>query len=72
MTQSELASLTLFRATRAQVHESRKRTWPQWGGQLTEEQYLERDAQMDTMEHAVDSRMITWYGHSILAPVQRA
>ncbi|KAG9314667.1 hypothetical protein JVU11DRAFT_5472 [Chiua virens] len=64
MSHSQLASLTLFRATPAQVLESRKRTWPQWGGLLTKEQFLERDAIMDTMEHAVDSRMITW----VLAP----
>lgn len=42
-----LASLTLFRATPAQVLESRRRTWPEWGGVLTEEQYLERDNQLD-------------------------
>ena len=71
MTQSELASLTLFRATPAQVLESRKRTWPQWGGLLTEEQYLERNTQMDAMEHAVNSRMITWYAYSNLASMQQ-
>ncbi|KAG6371625.1 hypothetical protein JVT61DRAFT_9338 [Boletus reticuloceps] len=61
---AELAFLTLFRATPAQVYESRKRTWPQWGGLLTEDQFLDRAAQMDAMEHAVNSRMITW----VLAP----
>ncbi|KAF8446282.1 hypothetical protein L210DRAFT_3474926 [Boletus edulis BED1] len=60
----ELASLTLFRATPAQVLESRRRTWPEWGGVLTEGQYLERDNQMDAMEHATDSKTITW----VLAP----
>ncbi|KIJ21459.1 hypothetical protein PAXINDRAFT_173616 [Paxillus involutus ATCC 200175] len=60
----DLASLTLFPATPAQVIESRKRTWPQWGGALTKEQYLERDAQKDLMEHATESKMITW----VLAP----
>lgn len=60
MTQSEFASLTLFRATPAQVHESRKRTWPEWGGLLTEEKYFDREAQLDVMEHAINSRMITW------------
>ncbi|KAF8550298.1 hypothetical protein OG21DRAFT_1446737 [Imleria badia] len=64
MTQSELASLTLFRATPAQVHQSRKRTWLKWGGLLTEEQYLDREAKLDAMEHAINSRMITW----VLAP----
>ncbi|KAF8550297.1 hypothetical protein OG21DRAFT_1487859 [Imleria badia] len=42
--------LTLFRATPAQVLESRQRTWPEWGGVLTEEQYLERDNQMPLQE----------------------
>lgn len=56
----EFASLTLFRATPAQVLESRRRTWLEWGGVLTEEQYLERDNQMDGMQHATDSKMITW------------
>ncbi|KAF9229671.1 hypothetical protein BS17DRAFT_33754 [Gyrodon lividus] len=64
MASSDLASLTLFPATTAQLLETRKRTWPQWGGALTEEQYLERDAQMDVMDHAIDSGMITW----VLAP----
>ncbi|KAF9243790.1 hypothetical protein BU15DRAFT_86226 [Melanogaster broomeanus] len=64
MAPSDLASLTLFPATPAQVLESRKRTWPQWGGALTEEQYLERDAQMEAMEHATDSKLVTW----VLAP----
>ena len=71
MSQSEFASLTLFRATPAQVLESRKRSWPEWGGPLTEEQYLERSAQMDVMKHAANFRMITWYGYSILALMQR-
>lgn len=56
----EFASLTLFRATPTQVLESRRRAWPEWGGVLTEEQYLERGNQMDAMEHATDSKMITW------------
>ncbi|KAH7883910.1 hypothetical protein F5I97DRAFT_1930127 [Phlebopus sp. FC_14] len=64
MSQPDLASLTLFRGTPAQALESRRRTWPQWGGALTEEQYLERDRQMDVMEHATESKMITW----VLAP----
>ncbi|KIJ68755.1 hypothetical protein HYDPIDRAFT_106999 [Hydnomerulius pinastri MD-312] len=64
MSQPDLASLTLFPATPAQVQETRKRTWPQWGGTLTEEQYLERDNQMDVMEHSTDSKRIAW----VLAP----
>ncbi|KAI6032039.1 hypothetical protein BKA83DRAFT_4209212 [Pisolithus microcarpus] len=60
----DLSSLTLFPATPEQVLLSRKRTWPQWGGKLTEEQYIEKARLMDAMEHATDSRLITW----VLAP----
>ncbi|KAI6153290.1 hypothetical protein BKA82DRAFT_1002464 [Pisolithus tinctorius] len=60
----DLSSLSLFPATPEQVLISRRRTWPQWGGKLTEEQYLERDRQMDAMEHASHSKLITW----VLAP----
>ncbi|KAF9229672.1 hypothetical protein BS17DRAFT_771771 [Gyrodon lividus] len=64
MAQSYFALLTLFRANPAQVLESRRRTWPEWGGALTEEHYLERVNQMDVMEHATNSKVITW----VLAP----
>lgn len=60
----DLSSLTLFPATPEQVQVSRRRTWPQWGGKLTEEQYIEKSRLMDVMEHAANSKLITW----ILAP----
>ncbi|KAG0709146.1 hypothetical protein DFH29DRAFT_793962 [Suillus ampliporus] len=61
---SDLASLSLFCATPEQVIESRRRTWPEWGGILNENQYYERYARLDQMEHAEESKMITW----VLAP----
>jgi len=67
MTQSELASLTLFPVTPAQAVKSIKQAWHEWGGLLAKEQYLERDAQTEVMEHAVNSRMVIWYGQSDLA-----
>jgi hypothetical protein len=57
----ELASLSLFPATRAQVLESRTRTYNQWGRGLSIQQYLGRDELMDTLEHARDGKLITWY-----------
>ncbi|EIN06031.1 hypothetical protein PUNSTDRAFT_121969 [Punctularia strigosozonata HHB-11173 SS5] len=60
----DFASLSLFLATPEQVVESRRRTWVQWGRGLTIEQYLERDASMDSLEHARDGKLRTW----VLAP----
>ncbi|KAG2153231.1 hypothetical protein DEU56DRAFT_773828 [Suillus clintonianus] len=60
----DLASLSLFPATRAQVEESWRRTWPQWGGALCLTEYLARETEMECMDHAKDGKMITW----VLAP----
>lgn len=60
----DLASLSLFPATRAQVEETWRRTWPQWGGALSLTEYLAREADMESMDHAKDGKLITW----VLAP----
>jgi len=60
----DLASLSLFRATPAQVEESRLRTWPQWGAPLSLKEFLGRYLKMDTEESATDGKLITW----VLAP----
>ncbi|KAG2150248.1 uncharacterized protein EDB93DRAFT_1240282 [Suillus bovinus] len=60
----DLASLSLFRGTPAQVEESRRRTFPQWGGTLSLTDYLARDVTMESGEHAKDGKLITW----VLAP----
>ncbi|KAG1876637.1 hypothetical protein DFJ58DRAFT_182730 [Suillus subalutaceus] len=60
----DLASLSLFRATSAQTEESRRRTFPQWGGALSLTDFLARDATMESGEHAKDGKWITW----VLAP----
>ncbi|KAG1887868.1 hypothetical protein F4604DRAFT_1645640 [Suillus subluteus] len=64
MSSHDLAALSLYPATPAQVLETRERTWPHWGGSTTLEQYLQHYERMDEMEHARDGRMTTW----VLAP----
>ena len=56
----DLASLSLYPATREQVIESRKRSFAEWGQKLPLEEYLERDAYMDGLEHAKGNRLTTW------------
>jgi len=56
----DLASLSLFRATTAQIQESRLRTWPQWGGVLKLAEYLARYVEGDVDESAKDGKLITW------------
>lgn len=56
----DFASLSLFPATRAQVEESWCRTWPQWGGTLSLTEYLAREVEMESMDHAKDGKFITW------------
>lgn len=56
----DFAALTLVPATRAQTIEARKRTYPQWGSGLTEDAYLQRDADLETHEHAVNGGVKTW------------
>lgn len=63
-TKVDLASLSLFPARRAQVEETWRRTWPQWGGTLSLTEYLAREADMESMDHAKDGKLITW----VLAP----
>jgi hypothetical protein len=57
---SELATLSLFPATPDQVIASRKRTFVEWAKGMTLEQYLQRDASLDAMEHAVNGNLTTW------------
>lgn len=57
---TELASLSIFRATTEQTIVSRKRSIVQWGTGLTEKQYLQQDATLDHLEHAVNGKLRTW------------
>jgi hypothetical protein len=56
----DIALLSLFPATPAQLEESRLRTWPQWGGTLSLKEYLGRYTEMDIVESAKDGKLITW------------
>jgi hypothetical protein len=56
-----LADLSLFPATPNQTLESRKRSYPFWKADLTEEQYLARDTWTDSFEQAEGGKLITWY-----------
>ncbi|KAG0696240.1 hypothetical protein DFH29DRAFT_951942 [Suillus ampliporus] len=60
----DLASISLFRATPAQVEETRRRRWPHLGGTLSLAEYIKRDEEMDVLDHATEGKMITW----VLAP----
>ena len=46
---------------REQILESRRRTFVQWGRGLTLEDYLTRDYQLDTAEHAAGGKLTTWF-----------
>jgi len=61
---SDFASLSLFPATPDQVFASRKHSWAEWAKGLSIEEYLQRDALLEVLEHAADGKLITW----ILAP----
>ncbi|KAH7914628.1 hypothetical protein BJ138DRAFT_1143537 [Hygrophoropsis aurantiaca] len=64
MSEADLASLSLFRATPEQIVESRQRAWLTRSGGLKEKQYLGRDEFMDTLPHAIGTKAIVW----VLAP----
>lgn len=55
-----LSEVTIFPATKAQIHESRKRSYAAWGQGSTLEEYLERDARTDVHEVSTNGNMITW------------
>ncbi|KIM44889.1 hypothetical protein M413DRAFT_442857 [Hebeloma cylindrosporum] len=59
-----VSRLSIFPANTAQVLESRKRTFQEWGRGMTLEEYLARDTISDKHEVSRDSRLITW----VLAP----
>ncbi|KAH9479632.1 hypothetical protein JR316_0008227 [Psilocybe cubensis] len=55
-----LADVSIFPATRAQIVESRRRSYEAWGRGMTLEEYLARDAVMDGHEVARDGKLVTW------------
>jgi hypothetical protein len=52
--------LTLKSASNAQIIESRKRSFVEWGKWLTLEQYLQRDKEAEALDHAKGGRLTTW------------
>ncbi|EJD07437.1 uncharacterized protein FOMMEDRAFT_71777 [Fomitiporia mediterranea MF3/22] len=64
MSLEDLSTLSLFPATKEQILESRKRTYPQWGRGLTLEGYFARESRLDIAEHAQGDKFTTW----VLAP----
>lgn len=55
-----LSQLSLFVATRPQIEESRRRSYPEWGKGMTLEAFEERDNLLDRSEVAADNRFTTW------------
>ncbi|KAH9474379.1 hypothetical protein JR316_0012837 [Psilocybe cubensis] len=55
-----LTELSIFPATKAQIYESRKRTFTMWGRGVTLEEYLKRDARYGGHEVSADGRLVTW------------
>ncbi|KAG8726579.1 hypothetical protein FRC12_023260 [Ceratobasidium sp. 428] len=55
-----LDQLVLKPASRTQELESRKRSSVEWAKWLTLEEYLRRDEEAETQDHAKDGRLTTW------------
>ncbi|KAJ7630421.1 hypothetical protein FB45DRAFT_915444 [Roridomyces roridus] len=60
----DLASLSLFPATTAQITESRRRTHTQWGKGLTLDEHFAREVCQDELEVSSNGRFTVW----VLAP----
>ncbi|KAH6915165.1 hypothetical protein BKA70DRAFT_568086 [Coprinopsis sp. MPI-PUGE-AT-0042] len=59
-----LSDLSLFVATRLQIEESRRRSYPQWGRGMSPEAWAERHERIDKAAVAAEDRLTTW----VLAP----
>ncbi|PBK72310.1 hypothetical protein ARMSODRAFT_987294 [Armillaria solidipes] len=55
-----LSSLSIFSATPAQVQESRRRSFVQWGGPMSEEEYFHRGAEVEQGESATNGKLTVW------------
>jgi hypothetical protein len=56
----ELSELSIFQANAAQVRESRRRTFPEWGRGLELEEYIKIEEMLDTKPHATGGKMVIW------------
>ncbi|KAH8116316.1 hypothetical protein DFH11DRAFT_1579897 [Phellopilus nigrolimitatus] len=59
MSTTDLASLSIFPATREQTIQTRKNSYPHWGRGLTQDQYLAREARLGIFEHATNETPLT-------------
>jgi hypothetical protein len=57
---SNMDSLSVFKATKEQVLESRHRSWTTWGRGMTMEAYVSREEMLDSQPHARDGKMTVW------------
>ncbi len=55
-----LSSLSIFPATPAQVQESRHRSFVQWGGPMSEEEYFHRGTEVEQGESARNGKLTVW------------
>jgi hypothetical protein len=53
-------ALSIFKATREQVLESRRRSWRMWGKGMSLEAYVQREEMLDSKPHAKDGKMTIW------------
>jgi hypothetical protein len=54
-------TLSIYRATKEQILESRRRTFVEWGRGLTLEEYIAREEMLDAEPHATDGKMSIWF-----------
>jgi len=57
----DVSELSIFPANAAQIHESRRRTFSEWGRGLGLEEYIAREEMLDTKPHATDGKMVIWF-----------
>ncbi|KAK0488918.1 hypothetical protein IW261DRAFT_382539 [Armillaria novae-zelandiae] len=55
-----LSSLSIFPATPAQVQESRRRSFLQWGGPMSKEEYFHRGTEVEQGESAANGKLTVW------------
>jgi hypothetical protein len=57
----DLANLSIFPASASQARAHSERTWEDWGGGLSLEEYLKRDNALEDLPHAEGGKWIVWY-----------
>jgi len=57
----DLVNLSIFPASASQARVHSERTWEEWGGGLSLEEYIKRDKALEDLPHAEGERWIIWY-----------